>query len=132
LSFDITNPKSKIPNHSLFSNEELKSDSEETKWQHLQAQTEFIKSATHELKSLTHAIIGYSQLLQMDLDDGDNKCKNSTNDYDNEPISTKRTLQVIVRSADELQKLINKVIDVAENCHGSNLYKNRRPNMPSQ
>jgi signal transduction histidine kinase len=119
LSFDITNAKSTKPNHFLFSNEGHKSGNQEMKGKQLQAQTEFIKSAAHELESLTHAILGYSQLLQMDLEDSDNKSKNSYRNYVDEATSTKRTLQVIVRSADELQKLLNQVIGAAENCNRS-------------
>jgi signal transduction histidine kinase len=130
LSFDPSNHKSnleqiipreepsKITNQFLSSsNDELSSDTKDIK--HNPIQIEFIKSAAYELRSLTHAILGYSQLLQMDLEKADKTKSKSKNNYpDANQITSKKTLQEIVRSADELQKLINKVIDAAEDACG--------------
>ena len=70
-------------------------------------QADFINIATHELKTLTHVIIGYSELLQMDFEEDDNI---NTYNYN----TTKKLLKVIVRSANELQKLINDIINIAK------------------
>jgi hypothetical protein len=41
--------------------------------------------------------------------------ENNNNDFVNDSVITKKVLQVIVRSTTELQKLINKILDVAKN-----------------
>ena len=64
----------------------------------------------YELKSLTHAILGYSELLQMDFREENN----NNNDFANDSDITKKVLQVIVKSTNELQKLIIKILDVAK------------------
>jgi signal transduction histidine kinase len=77
--------------------------------QHDTTQADFINIATHELKTLTHVvIIGYSELLQMDFEGDDN-----INTYNHN--TTKKVLKVIVRSANELQKLINDILNIAKN-----------------
>src|SRR5689334_124555 len=76
--------------------------------QHDITQADFINIAAYELKTLTHVIIGYSELLQMDFEGDDN-----INTYNHN--TTKKVLKVIVRSANELQKLINDILDIAKN-----------------
>ena len=77
--------------------------------QHDTTQADFINIATHELKTLTHVIIRYSELLQMDFEGDDNI--NNTYNYN----TSKKVLKVIVRSANELQKLINDILNIAKN-----------------
>ena len=88
-------------------NKQLISFSEKIK-QHDITQADFINIAAYELKTLTHAIIGYSELLQMDFEGDDN-----INTYNHN--TTKKVLKVIVRSANELQKLINDILNIAKN-----------------
>ena len=54
-----------------------------------------------------HVIIGYSELLQMDFEGVDNI---NTYNYN----STKKVLKVIIRSANELQKLINDILNISK------------------
>jgi signal transduction histidine kinase len=91
-------------------NKEFALSNEQLKRYHVK-QTEFIKTAAYELKSLTHAILGYSELLQMDFREENNNNDDFTNDSD----ITKQVLHVIVKSTNELQKLIIKILDVAKN-----------------
>ena len=88
-------------------NKQLISFSEKIK-QHDITQADFINIAAYELKTLTHVIIGYSELLQMDFEGDDN---NNTYNYN----TAKKVLKVIVRSANELQKLINDILNIAKN-----------------
>ena len=63
----------------------------------------------HELRTLTHAILWYSEMLQIDYEqDSNNSDEGSENIR-----SKKRILHVIARSANELQKLINEILDDA-------------------
>ena len=89
-------------------NKQLISFSEKIK-QHDITQADFINIAAYELKTLTHVIIGYSELLQMDFEGDDNI--NNTYNYN----TAKKVLKVIVRSANELQKLINDILNIAKN-----------------
>jgi signal transduction histidine kinase len=57
---------------------------------------------------MTHVIIGYSELLQMDFEGDDNNI--NTYNYN----TAKKVLKVIVRSANELQKLINDILNIAK------------------
>ena len=88
-------------------NKQVISFSEKIK-QHDITQADFINIAAYELKTLTHVIIGYSELLQMDFEGDDNI---NTHNYN----TTKKVLKVIVRSANELQKLINDILNIAKN-----------------
>jgi signal transduction histidine kinase len=88
-------------------NKQVVSFSEKIK-QHDITQADFINIAAYELKTLTHVIIGYSELLQMDFEGDDNI---NTHNYN----TTKKVLKVIIRSANELQKLINDILNIAKN-----------------
>jgi signal transduction histidine kinase len=90
-------------------NKEFALSNEQLKWSYIK-QNEFIKMTAYELKSLTHAILGYSELLQMDFREENN----NNDDFANDSDITKKVLQVIVKSTNELQKLIIKILDVAK------------------
>jgi signal transduction histidine kinase len=82
-------------------------------------QADIIKINAYELKTLTQAILGYSGLLQMDFEqdnnnDDDNMLNNNT---------LQKVLQVIVRSANELQKLINEIFNAADKNESQTLNK---------
>jgi signal transduction histidine kinase len=88
-------------------NKQVISFSEKIK-QHDITQADFINIAAYELKTLTHVIIGYSELLQMDFEGDDNN--SNTYNYN----TAKKVLHVIVRSANELQKLINDILNISK------------------
>lgn len=74
-------------------------------------QADIIKIIAYELKTLTQAILGYSELLQMDFEqlantnnNNDSMCNNNT---------FQKILKVIVMSAKELQKLTNEICNAA-------------------
>ena len=75
-------------------------------------QADIIKITAYELKTLTQAILGYSELLQMDFE------QDTNNDYDDSMRNNntfQKVLQVIVRGANELQKLINEICNAVQN-----------------
>ena len=79
-------------------------------------QTDFTNITCHEVRTLTHAILGYSEILQMNFEEN-NRNKNYDDDdddamhYNN---TAKKILHVIVRSAKELQRSIRDISDPAE------------------
>ena len=82
-------------------------------------QADIIKITAYELKTLTQAILGYSGLLQMDFEKGNN-------DDDNTMLNNntfQKVLHVIVRSANELQKLINEIFNAADKTESQTLNK---------
>jgi signal transduction histidine kinase len=82
-------------------------------------QADIIKITAYELKTLTQAILGYSGLLQMDFEQ-------DNNDDDDSMLNNKtfqKVLQVIVRSANELQKLINEIFNAADKTESQTLNK---------
>ena len=69
-------------------------------------QADVIKIIAYELKTLTQAILGYSELLQMDFEQDTNTNNNDSIRNNN---TFQKVLKVIVMSAKELQKLINEI-----------------------
>lgn len=63
-----------------------------------QAKSEFLSSMSHELRTPMNAILGFSQLLEMELDDPENK----------------QYVAEIMRAGDHLLELINEVLDLAK------------------
>ena len=82
-------------------------------------QADIIKITAYELKTLTQAILGYSGLLQMDFEQDNNNDDNSM--FNNNTFL--KVLQVIVRSANELQKLINEIFNAADKTESQTLNK---------
>jgi signal transduction histidine kinase len=80
-------------------------------------QADIIKITAYELKTLTQAILGYSGLLQMDFEqDNDNNHDSMLNNN-----TFQKVLQMIVRSANELQKLINEIFNAADKTESQTL-----------
>ena len=73
-------------------------------------QADVIKIIAYELKTLTQAILGYSELLQMDFEQDTNTNNNDSIRNNN---TFQKVLKVIVMSAKELQKLINEICNAA-------------------
>ena len=82
-------------------------------------QADIIKITAYELKTLTQAILGYSGLLQMDFEQDNNNDDNSMLNNN----TFQKVLQVIVRSANELQKLINEIFNAADKTESQTLNK---------
>jgi signal transduction histidine kinase len=82
-------------------------------------QADIIKITAYELKTLTQAILGYSGLLQMDFEQDNNNDDDSM--LNNKTFQ--KVLQVIVRSANELQKLINEIFNAADKTESQTLNK---------
>ena len=81
-------------------------------------QADIIKITAYELKTLTQAILGYSGLLQMDFEQDNNNDDSMLNND-----TFQKVLQVIVRSANELQKLINEIFNAADKTESQTLNK---------
>jgi signal transduction histidine kinase len=79
-------------------------------------QADIIKITAYELKTLTQAIFGYSGLLQMDFEQDNNDVGSMLNKN-----TFQKILQVIVRSANELQKLINEIFNAADKTESQTL-----------
>ncbi|MBV9179458.1 MAG: hypothetical protein JO327_05855 [Nitrososphaeraceae archaeon] len=79
-------------------------------------QADTIKITAYELKTLTQAILGYSGLLQMDFEQYNNNDDSMLNNN-----TFQKVLQVIVRSANELQKLINEIFNAADKTESQTL-----------
>jgi signal transduction histidine kinase len=82
-------------------------------------QADIIKITAYELKTLTQAILGYSGLLQMDFEQDNNNDDDSMLNKN----TSQKVLQVIVRSANELQKLINEIFNAADKTENQTLNK---------
>jgi signal transduction histidine kinase len=82
-------------------------------------QADIIKITAYELKTLTQAILGYSGLLQMDFEQDNNNDDDSMLNNN----TFQKVLQVIVRSANELQKLINEIFNAADKTESQTLNK---------
>ena len=83
-------------------------------------QADVIKIIAYELKTLTQAILGYSELLQMDFEQDTNTNNNNSIRNNN---TFQKVLKVIVMSAKELQKLINEICNAAAKTENQTLNK---------
>jgi signal transduction histidine kinase len=83
-------------------------------------QADVIKIIAYELKTLTQAILGYSELLQMDFEQDTNTNNNDSIRNNN---TFQKVLKVIVMSAKELQKLINEICNAAAKTENQTLNK---------
>ena len=63
-----------------------------------QAKSEFLSRMSHELRTPMNAILGFGQLLEMEIDDG----------------QSKENIQEILRAGNHLLELINEILDLSQ------------------
>src|SRR5919198_1419840 len=89
-------------NELILANEQLKT--------HQNILTDFITIAAHELRTPVQSIMGYSELLQLLFEEYNN---NNGNTNENKYNQMKKALDAIFRNANNLDRLIKDILDVA-------------------
>jgi signal transduction histidine kinase len=85
------------------SNKELRVVNQKTK-EHDNLNADFINKAAHEIRTPIHNILGYSELLLMELE---------TDKTNSRPISKKQSIQAVFRNANRVQMLTEGILNIA-------------------
>lgn len=85
------------------SNKELRVVNQKTK-EHDNLNADFINKAAHEIRTPIHNILGYSELLLMELE---------TDKTNSRPTSKKQSIQAVFRNANRVQMLTEGILNIA-------------------